>query len=182
MAPKALPSQEVLRQLLRYDPATGKLFWRPRTPENCKRAEWFNARFAEREAFTTENRYRTGIINGVSCFAHRVVWKMHHGVDPTDCYIDHINRVKTDNRIENLRLATGTQNQANVDKRPHRSSKFKGVCRVARGKWQGTLRKDGVRFHLGTFNCQTAAALAYDLAAIREFGEFAVTNQRQKQQ
>lgn len=48
-------------------------------------------------------------------YLHRAVWEYHHGKIPTDRVIDHINRDRSDNRIENLRLATFSQNRRNVD-------------------------------------------------------------------
>jgi hypothetical protein len=181
MAPKALPSPEVLRQLLRYEPETGKLFWKPRTEANCVRPAWFNAKNAGKEAFTAtvQHGYRVGLINRTTYQAHRVIWAMQTGDDPGSAQIDHVNRDPSDNRIENLRLATSSQNQANKVGKPGSSSRYKGVNALkGSGLWQGTLRHNKTRLHLGTFRCETAAAIAYDKAAMCLYGEFALTNYR----
>lgn len=181
MASKALPSPAVLRQLLRYEPETGKLFWRERTQENCARPEWFNSRNAGKEAFTAlmGKGYKVGLVNGKTYQAHRVVWAMQTGLDPGAAQIDHKNRNPADNRMENLRLSTGSQNQANKVGKPGSSSRYKGVNVLkGTGLWQGTLRHNKRRMHLGTFRCETAAAIAYDQAAVRLYGEFALTNYR----
>lgn len=59
--------------------------------------------------------------------AHRVVWELHNGPVPEGMEVDHINRNKQDNRIENLRLATREQNRANVDAYSNNTSGTKGV-------------------------------------------------------
>ena len=51
-------------------------------------------------------------LDGIAYPAHKIIWELHNG--DTDSQIDHINRVKDDNRIENLRLATRSQNEANT--------------------------------------------------------------------
>lgn len=180
MSLKTLPSQSELLSLLEYRPNTGQLVWRARTEKNCCRPKWFNSRFANRDAFTAINRkgYHFGLINSQAYLAHRVIWRMATGDDPLDQNIDHINGVKSDNRWSNLRLATNSQNQANKERGCRRSSsKYKGVS-YAKGqdRWQSYLRQNGRKIHLGTHQCQTAAALCYDRAAIDKFGEYALTN------
>ena len=90
MASKPLPSPEDLRQLMSYDPETGKLFWKERG------AEWFtdgtyhtaevqaqiwNTKYAGKEAFTPLNscRYHTGAVLGKILLAHRIAWAITHG-------------------------------------------------------------------------------------------------------
>lgn len=188
MAYKALPSQEVLRQLLRYEPETGKLFWQPRHPSQLKqtgqnsaehRAAMFNRNFAHTEAFTCRNNkgYRAGMINQTAYVAHRVIWKMQTGSDPT-AQIDHINGNREDNRWCNLREAEAWQNQGNRKKNAcARYSQYRGVC-VAKGTglWTAAINLNGKQNHLGSFQSEEDAARAYDAAAHAKYGRFARLN------
>lgn len=100
---------------------------------------------------------------------------------PKDRMVDHINGDKLDNRKENLRFATNSQNQAN--RRVARgASKFKGVtwqkrkCDASRGYWKAQIVVNGELHYLGKYNTDLEAAKAYNEAAVRFFGEFAYLN------
>ena len=106
-------------------------------------------------------------------FMHREVLGLNQG-DP-NC--DHKNHNELDNRRDNLRRCTPLQNMQN--QRPHRngSSAFKGVCwNKKREKWQVQIRWEGHKKHLGYFDNEIEAAMAYDIVAVRYFGEFASLN------
>ena len=107
---------------------------------------------------------------------HRLIWSWHNG--PTDIEIDHRDNDVLNNRIENLREATGSQNKANRRKCRKFSSEFVGVSfEAGRRRWKAGIRLSGRNtVTLGRFKCPTAAAIAYDRAAIKEFGEFAKLN------
>lgn len=91
--------------------------------------------------------------------------------------VDHLNHDGLDNRRSNLRLATASQNNWNARKRSETSSRFKGVCwDAARGKWMAQIKAPGAQRHLGRFASEVDAALAYDAAAIKHCGGFALTN------
>ncbi len=68
-------------------------------------------------------------------FAHRVIWEMHNGPLPDGWEIDHINGVKSDNRIENLRLADRFLNCKNAKKRADNKSGVTGVSAKKNGDW-----------------------------------------------
>lgn len=110
-------------------------------------------------------------LNGVEYRAHRIIWEMFNGKIPEGMLVDHINRIKTDNRIENLRLATQSQNLSN---QPGRSSLGlpKGV-QIANSKFRAKIRIDGKTTHIGTFNTAEEAGKAYEMKAIEIHGEFA---------
>ena len=164
---------EYARSVLRYQPDTGKLFWRDRGAD-C--ANW-NSRWAGKEAFTPVGGpgYKQGSLAGAKFYAHRVIVLMMTGDWPEAC-VDHINGDKLDNRWSNLRAASRTDNNRNRVGRADRSGPHKGV-RVSRsGAFQARIVVDKQEIALGTFGCPTAAALAYDRAAKVHFGQFASFN------
>ncbi len=187
MAAKALPSQEVLRQLLRYEPETGKLFRLPMSEAHIVTtdargpawaAQAFNARYAGQEAFTYSDRrgYRHGKVFGLKYQAHRIIWKMVYGEDPNQ--IDHINGDQSDNRLVNLRACTNAENARNYAKRKPGASQYRGVSWVARDKrWVASINVAGKgRIALGGHPDQISAARAYDKAARELHGAFATLN------
>lgn len=99
---------------------------------------------------------------------------MHHGPIPEGMVIDHINGYPWDNRIENLRLASRAQNNANAVLSTRNTSGFKGVSRKSgKQKWVASLQVDGSDVHIGCFDTAEEAAKAYAEAAKKHFGEFA---------
>lgn len=93
--------------------------------------------------------------------------------------IDHINGDPLDNRLCNLRICTQSQNMMN--RRPNRksSSPYKGVTFSfpdSSNPYCARIRIDGRKTHLGCFATAEDAARAYDLAALKHFGEFAHLN------
>jgi hypothetical protein len=96
---------------------------------------------------------------------------------PKDAICDHINHNGLDNRRSNVRVCTRAQNQHNRKPQPAKSSKYKGVnwYRTS-NKWQVGIRFNSKRMHLGYFDDEMEAALAYDRRAAVLFGEFACLN------
>lgn len=153
MAFKALPSPEVLRQLLRYEPETGKLFWRERDPSVFVGASAWNGRLSGKEAFTAldSKGYRRGCIFNSSYAAHRIIWTLWHGCPPPD-QIDHINGDRQDNSLRNLRAATPSENMRNKRRSRTNSSGRTGVSwSKSAGAWIATIAAGGLQVHLGTF-------------------------------
>lgn len=94
---------------------------------------------------------------------------------------DHKNGNGLDNRRENLRAATAVQNQMNRGKYAHASSPYKGVTWLRQDKkWWARIKVEGKRLDLGRFPDERSAALAYNEAAIKHFGEFARINDMDK--
>ncbi len=172
---------ELLREFLEYSHETGELIWKNRRISafsTVKSSRTWNTRFSEKAALTTlqNSGYRGGSFCGKTLLAHRICWAIYYGKWPNK-EIDHINRDKTDNRISNLRMATRSQNAINKQKPENNSSGFKGVvwCKKDK-KWTSKIGKDGKSVGLGRFNDKTVAARAYDTAAHKLYGEYAVLN------
>jgi hypothetical protein len=166
---------QILRQVLRYEPETGKLFWllRHREMFACEAdSKKWNARFADCEALTADNGtgYRTGLIFNTKVRAHRVIWAMQTGAWPV-VYIDHINGDRADNRWGNLREADASENSRNARLRSDNQSGFRGVTRFG-GKWRAEIRLYGKATYLGQFDTPEQAAAAYAEASRRLHGEF----------
>lgn len=93
--------------------------------------------------------------------------------------VDHVNHNTLDNRRANLRICTASQNMANRAKQSGTSSRFKGVTLHRKtGRWQAAIFRNGRGFYLGLHSTEEAAAMAYDVAALDKFGEFALTNKQ----
>jgi len=103
---------------------------------------------------------------------HRLVWAFVNGKWPND-QIDHVNGIKNDNRLINLREANNSQNNMNKGKQSNNTSGFKGVSwHKLRNKWRSDIRVDGKRFNLGNYDCIAAASFAYQIASDKYHGEF----------
>ncbi len=95
---------------------------------------------------------------------------------PKEKLVDHQNRNTLDNRKENLRICTRSQNLMN-QKRVNGTSKYKGVFWYKRhSKWNAYISFNKKRLHLGYFENEIDAAKAYDKKAKELFGEFALSN------
>lgn len=99
---------------------------------------------------------------------------MHRMVLGDGARVDHRDRNGLNNRRNNLRAATPSQNNTN-SYRPVNKSGFRGVVAM-RKKWRAQIRRDGQRTNLGFFDSPVEAARAYDEAAVRFHGEFATLN------
>lgn len=89
--------------------------------------------------------------------------------------IDHINRNKLDNRLENLRVITSRENSYNRTKSKNSNNTYKGVKKNG-NKFSACISKDGVKREIGGFDTEEDAAKVYDMMAEELFGEFAGKN------
>lgn len=105
-----------------------------------------------------------------------------YGNIPDGYVVDHINGDKLDNRRVNLRLATSAQNNQNRVAKSG-TSKYKGVSYdSSRSKWIASIQTNGKTKHIGRFNKEVEAAIAYDKEAHRRHGSFAKLNFTEKTQ
>ena len=104
---------------------------------------------------------------------HRILTNAPDGME-----VDHINRDSLDNRKQNLRICTKSQNQMNSGKEQlGRSSHYKGVSLYKRhNKWMSRIKKRRKEYFLGYYENEIDAAKAYDTKAKELFGEFARLN------
>lgn len=126
---------------------------------------------------STTDGYRYIKFRQKRILAHRVVFYMHNKFIPDE--IDHINRIRDDNRIENLREAiTHSDNLGNQSiQTREKTSRYKGVCwDKNRGKWMAGIKCNGKRINIGRFDSEDSAARAYNKYATSLFGEFANLN------
>lgn len=154
-----------MRELLRYEPETGRFFW-------LKTARTMKAG-AEAGCRNPTTGYWIIRLGGKNYRRARLAWFYTTGRWPTD-QLDHINGIKIDDRIENLREANTSQNHANLSVSKANTTGFKGVSWHKRIKrWQASIRVRGRLRFLGSFSTAEEAAAAYAQAAGVEFGEFA---------
>lgn len=154
---------ERLKELLDYSPDTGVFTWK------TSRGGWPAGR--EAGCLQWDGYVRIGI-DGSQYRAHQLAWLWMHGEWPNR--LDHKNRDRSDNRIDNLRKATQSNNLANTTLRHNNTSGFKGVSRVrATGKWIATIKVMGKSRYLGTYDAPQKAHEAYMAALSSAHGEFA---------
>lgn len=172
MTVKDLPTPATLRKLLSYDPDTGLMTWKRRPLEAFATepaGKTWNTRFSGKPAFTSihDRGYMQGYIHDKIYYAHRVAYAIYHGSWPV-MGVDHVNGVRSDNRIENLRDVSPSVNGRNA---VMWSSNTSGVCGVgwvkARSKWVAHIKVRNKRYHLGTFDSFDDAVAARAAAEVK---------------
>ena len=159
------PTVEQLKELLSYDADAGTFRWKHRPRESFARdadAGRFANRYAGKEVGGLNQKgYAVIAIYGRVIPAHRIAWAMTTGVWPHG-EIDHINQIRSDNRLCNLRHVDRTINAQNRTKAlSNNKSGFLGVCERPNGKFHARIRVDGRLKHLGTFKTAEVAYAAY---------------------
>lgn len=150
-----------VRALLDYEPDTGVFRWRSRRqqmPAGSVAGSW------------TSHGYVVIRVDGVRVRAHHLAWLFVYGEMP-EMALDHVNGVRDDNRIVNLRLATRAQNSRNSRKWSGKQEK-KGVHKIHDSRFRALIRVDRVLKHIGYFATEQEAHDAYCAAAIKEFGAY----------
>ena len=137
-------TQNRLKELIDYNPDTGIFIWKPRP--------YYTRNGVGRIAGSLHSAgYITLFIDREQYFAHRLAWLYYYGEFPSS-NIDHINRIKNDNRIVNLRLANQSQNLMNIVKHKDNTSGYKGVYWHKKAKkWAVECYIQGKKNYLGLF-------------------------------
>jgi HNH endonuclease len=156
---------ERLKELLSYDPESG-LFTRLVSVSG-------NARAGNVAGYLRPDGYIDIQIDGRKYLAHRLAFLYMTGAFPKN-EGEHENLLKSDNRWENLRDATHSQNQANAFVRKHNKLGVKCV-RLRYGSFQARIQVNGKRKNVGSFETIDEVIAAHTAAAIKHFGEFART-------
>ncbi len=157
-APKiGLVDPAIVRELIDYDPETGRFTWLPRDRSwfaSQRAYQMWNTRFAGKPAFTAKDAmgYHIGAVNSYYCKAHRLAWAWVYGEWPL-ADIDHVNHDKADNRIANLRLADPASNAKNRGRQRNNASGRTGVhWHKVTSKWTAKIAVEGKEYHLGLFD------------------------------
>lgn len=158
-------THERLQEILHYEPKTGVFRWRKSISNR--------APIGREAGCPNAHGHHVIRIEGRLYYAHRLAWLYMRAEWPND-EIDHANRDRLDNRWENLRAATHFENMQNrVSRKTAR--RMRGV--YERGdKYCARIYTKGAAKYLGMYDSKTEAAQAYDEAARRLFGDFALTN------
>jgi hypothetical protein len=154
-----------IKCLLSYNAETGLLTWNQAPSPKVKIGDVAGT-------ITKQGYIRITILNN-RLMAHRLAFAIYHGRWP-DNQIDHINGLKHDNRISNLRECTPEQNMHNRSAYRINKTGFKGVYQPKNGKrFVAQIRNGGKAHYLGAFDSAKEASAAYAEAANALHGEFA---------
>ena len=158
-------NQQTLRDMFEYVSTTGQLIHRY-TVQGGKQAG--------QPAGSPHNQGYLQIgIRRKKYLIHRLVWLYHFGEWPGQ--LDHVNRIRSDNRIENLRECNYSQNHGNRHIDPRNTSGAKGVSYYeSNDRYRAQLASR----YVGQYRTLKEASDAYDKAAVSHFGEFSLTNKK----
>lgn len=157
-----LPSIDRLREVFDYNPDTGVIIRRIGKYASEKPAGSANG-----------HGYLSLNIDRKRVMAHRLAWAIHHGEWPEQ-FVDHVNMVRDDNRIANLRLAGKSQNNQNRSKTLANTSGFKGVYWHKKAKrWYSIGVVHRKQKYLGLYDTPEEASEAYKAFTLIAAGNFA---------
>jgi len=149
-----------IKEYLSYNKDTGEFF---------RIKARFGLRVGDKAGSITNKGYIHIRFSGKSYLAHRLAWFFIHGYLPIKS-IDHINGIKTDNRIVNLREVSHRQNM--INQKMHRGGKLPG-CYYHRqsGLWNAKITTNKITTSLGYFKSEAEASTAYFAAVLSMAGE-----------
>ena len=152
-------TQAKLKEVLHYDPETGDFTW--------LKAVGSRAQVGDLAGCSSSHGYTRIIVCGKEYKAHRLAWLYTYGVFPEE-QTDHINGVRNDNRIVNLRAVTNVENHRNRKKRCTNTSGVTGVSWFKpNNSWGAYINAEGERRFLGLFKDLFSAIAARKSAEIK---------------
>lgn len=158
-------TQKRIKELFEYK--EGKLYWRIQKSNRIK--------IGDRAGHLGNENYRKIRMDNCLYLEHRLIWLMFKNYLPKE--LDHINGIRNDNRIENLREVNRNQNQWNRKKNKKGTSKYKGVYwNKELKKWRVEIQYYGTPIYLGDFDSEIEAAKAYNKKCEELFKEYAHLN------
>ncbi len=131
----------------------GSLFWKKQPANNVKKGDEAGS--------LNKYGYKQVRFKKKLFYCHRIIWFLFNGKNPIG-QIDHINGIRSDNRIENLRVISNRENCQN--KTRHREGKLVGAHFKKNNKtkkWSSSIRINGKLFHIGNFDTEEEANKAY---------------------
>ena len=153
---------EKARELFVYDRETGVIKWRKRTSHRQRSDLVAGNTWPNGRGYTQIN------IKGKIYPAHRIAMLLSYGFYGDGLEVDHVNHVRNDNRLSNLRFVTRTSNQRNRSKNSNNTTGVMGVYyHKASRKYMAGIRSDGTQIHLGYFATLEEAAEARKEAEIK---------------
>lgn len=138
--------------------------------ERLSKYSWYAHQSEPHRYYAATREKKTGKF----LYMHRLIMDI-----PSNLFIDHINGNRLDNRKSNLRMCTKSQNTLNKRLSKRNTSGYKGVSWSNTNQgWYSCIRNKGKTIPLGYYDDPIDAAKAHDKAAIKLFGEFAMTNEQ----
>jgi hypothetical protein len=161
-------SREQVLEVVTFCRDEGIFVWKERDTRIVGGAAW-NKRCAGKRAGSRHNcGYRSIVIRNAKYLEHRLVWLCVYGDWPDT--VDHINGVRDDNRVENLRSVSKAENARNCALSKKNTSGVLGISFVSKiGKWEAHIRVGGKKRRLGQFINKEDAIAARGLAN-RKYG------------
>lgn len=161
---------ERLRELLCYEPDTGLLRWRGDRRNATGHAI---VRAGDIAGFLHDGKWVRLKVDGRKYFAANLIWMMQTGEWPSKGHLaDHRDCNPMNNRWDNLRLATHSQNTINMPKTCRNTTGLKGVS-IEKGRFRASIKVHGKSFYLGRYDTAVEAHAAYCKAARHYHGDFA---------
>jgi hypothetical protein len=162
---KPLPPLERLQEL--FDVNTSGLLLYKTKAHHCSRRK-----IGDEAGYLDHEGYRKVFIDGGRYFAHRIVWFLMYNKDPGDMQVDHINMIKDDNNLSNLRLCNHAQNCLNVKLKPTNTSGIRGVCFSPKGRkkhWRAFYKRKSLGWFATKEEAASAVADAVEKCGDKDF-------------
>lgn len=144
-----LPDLEYLNKLFQYNKSTGQLM--------RKFTINYAAKAGNVVGYIAGNGYKMVSVLNKRLYVHRICWYLATKQEPSGYFIDHINRDRTDNRFQNLRLVGHLMNTRNISMQKNNTSGLTGVYKYGDKRWIACMFLNYKKINLGIFNTKKEA-------------------------